>query len=353
MKILVAGDWHSDIHEKPLSESFQKLGHEVRPFSWHQKYEAGDEKTDLQKWMARAEAKFLVGPRIKQVNEDLLAVVREYKPEILFVYRGTHVFPETLDRIHKESPGTYLIGYNNDNPFSEKSGQFAWRHFIASIPKYDLNLAYRHENMQDFAGAGARRVELLRSWFIPEKNRPVELSDSDKQKYNCDVAFIGHFEADGREQYLAEIVKSGFDFKLFGPEWNRVIDEVPALKKFAPVSSPRGEEYNKAINGAKISLCFLSKLNHDTYTRRCFEIPATKRLLLSEFSEDLNSMFKEGIEADYFRSKAEMIEKIEFYIKNPEARERVAQAGFEKVFAAGHDVTSRAKQIIGWVQEKW
>ncbi|MCM0605510.1 MAG: glycosyltransferase [Xanthomonadaceae bacterium] len=350
MKILVAGDWHSDIHEKPLSDAFIKLGHEVRPFSWHERYDA---KTDLQKWMARAESKFLIGPRIHQVNDDLFDEVKKFRPDILFAYRGTHILPDTLDKIHKESPSTYLIGYNNDNPFSEKGTQFGWRHFIASIPKYDLNLAYRHENMQDFAGAGAKRVELLRSWFIPERNRPVELSAADKQKYSCDVAFIGHFEADGREQYLAEIVNRKFDFRLFGPEWNRVIDEVPELKKFNPVSSPRAEEYNKAINGARVGLCFLSKLNHDTYTRRCFEIPATRRLLLSEFSEDLNSMFKEGVEADYFRSKDELIDKLDFYIKNPAIRERVAQAGYDKVFLAGHDVTSRAKQIINWYQEKW
>jgi spore maturation protein CgeB len=101
--------------------------------------------------------------------------------------------------------------------------------------------------------------------------------------------------------------------------------------------------------GARIALCFLSKLNRDTYTRRCFEIPASGTLLLSEYSDDLAGMFREGVEADYFRSPEEMIEKIRCYLDDDALRRRVAAAGRLRVVDDGHDVVSRMAQVIGWI----
>lgn len=117
----------------------------------------------------------------------------------------------------------------------------------------------------------------------------------------------------------------------------------------APTKMVWGADYNKALCGTKIALCFFSKLNRDTYTRRCFEIPATRTLMLSEYSDDLASLYTEGVEADYFRDKQEMLEKIDYYIRHPEVAERVAHAGYEKVRSAGHDIDSRLSVLLKWL----
>ena len=33
MKILIAGDWHSELHEQPLYEALKNIGHDVYKFS--------------------------------------------------------------------------------------------------------------------------------------------------------------------------------------------------------------------------------------------------------------------------------------------------------------------------------
>jgi spore maturation protein CgeB len=92
-------------------------------------------------------------------------------------------------------------------------------------------------------------------------------------------------------------------------------------------------------------------LNRDTYTRRCFEVPATRTLLLSEYTDDLASLYRAGVEADFFNSKEEMMQKLRLYVEDDARRLSVAQAGYDRVIADGHDVVSRMKQVLQWVDE--
>jgi spore maturation protein CgeB len=109
------------------------------------------------------------------------------------------------------------------------------------------------------------------------------------------------------------------------------------------------DDYAKALNAASIALCFLSKRNRDVYTRRCFEIPATGTLMLCEHSGVLGTLFAEGVDADYFRSPAELVSKAAFYLSNADVRLRVAESGRARAHADGHDVDSRVKTMLDTV----
>jgi hypothetical protein len=354
VKVLVAGDGHSELHEAPVCKAFQTLGHEVHRFFWHQYFtSAVGESGPLRRMLSRFQNKYLVGPTIDRLNEDLLGLVEKLRPDLLFVYRGTHIKRETVRAIKRRVPSSVVIGYNNDDPFAQGHPFWLWRHFLASLVEYDLVLAYRHHNVDDFLRAGAKQVRLLRSWFVPERNHPVVLSSEEQAQYGCDVVFVGHYEPDQRVEYLEEVVKRGFALRLYGPgyDWDPVIAKSPWLRHLSPVRLVWGEDYNKALCGAKVALCFLSKLNRDTYTRRCFEIPATKTLMLSEYSDDLAALYKEGVEAEYFRSKSELIAKLQTYLTDDRQRDSVAQAGHERVIADGHDVVSRMRQVSQWAAD--
>lgn len=349
MKVLIVGDWHSDLHETEVCKSLRRLGHEAMEFKWFHYFSFDSAKSrSLASIFKRLQNKFVAGPLIGLINRDLLAQVRQKRPEVIFLYRGTHITASTLKSIRHEFPDCKLIGYNNDDPFSPTQPRYLWRNFMAGIPLYDLILAYRHANLDDFRLAGARKVELMRSWYVPDRNYPVELSEGDNKLYECDVVFIGHYESDQRLEYLEAIVRKGFRLRLFGPAkyWKKPLEQSSVLSHLAPTHMVWGEEYNKALCGAKIALCFLSKLNRDTYTRRCFEIPATRTLMLSEYSNDLSTIYEEGREAEFFKDKEEMLQKISFYIDNPDARTKTAFAGWEKLRAAGHDIDSRINRVF-------
>lgn len=352
MRILVAGDWHSDLHEQEVLRSLARLDHEVGEFKWHPYFSfKTDASTSLAALFKRAQNKYLIGPALVRINQDFVAKVFEFRPDIVFVYRGTHINAYSLQKIKDEMPQCILVGYNNDDPFAPSQPKYLWRHFMASIPHYDLMLAYRHANLDALQCAGAKRTELMRSWYVADRNYPVTLTQTEKSKFATDVVFIGHFEPDQRLDYLEEIVQQGFSLRIFGPPkyWAKPLAESAVLRHLAPTQMVWGADYNRALCGAKVALCFLSKLNRDTYTRRCFEIPATKTLMLSEYSDDLASLYSEGAEAEYFRNKYEMIRKIKQYVDSASDRNRVAQGGFNRVQSAGHDIDSRMKIMLNWV----
>lgn len=348
MKILIAGDWHSELHEEAVFNAFKKLGHEVSKFAWHDYFRPSN---PIDTFIKKFQNRFITGPIIMKLNRDLVNVAKQFVPDMIFLYRGTHITADTLRKLRKQNPQATLVGYNNDDPFAKGHKYSLWRHFLKAVPEYDLMLAYRHHNLDDFRRIGAKRVELLRSWYFPERNHPVKLSDEDKSKYECDVVFVGHYEADNRKEYLEELVRQGFKLRLFGPgyDWEPALKNSSELRPLTPIRLVWGADYNKALCGAKVALCFLSKLNRDTYTRRCFEIPATGTLMISEHTDDLASLYKEGEEADFFRSKNELIEKLKLYLGDKNLRQTVAAKGYQRVMSDGHDVVSRMKQVLEWV----
>lgn len=353
MRVLIVGDWHSELHEQAVFDGLRKLGHEVVAFSWFQYFVPIHGKwTKLDSIIKRVQNKYLVGPLLWKINRDMLAEVVRFQPELVFIYRGTHIYPSSVQEIREIAPGAIVVGYNNDDPFAPSQFHRLFKHFLAGIPQYDMLLAYRHQNLDDFYRAGARRVQLMRSWFVPERNFPVRLAADDKGKFDCDVVFVGHHENDGRVELLEEIVRRGWCVRLFGPgyDWDPVIRNSTELSALIPVRLVWGNDYNKALCGAKIALCFFSKLNRDTYTRRCFEIPASGAMLLSEYSNDLATLYQEGKDAEFFRNKEELLQKLEYYLTHDTQREAIAASGTQRVNVDGHDVVSRMHDLIEQVE---
>ncbi len=348
MKILIVGDWHSELHEEAVFNALKQLGHEPFKFAWHRYFVANGWAKHFTRLFFKAQNKYMVGPVVSRLNNDLFDFALQVKPDFIFIYRGTHIYAKTIKRLQKEIRNTLVIGYNNDDPFAPQYPRWFWRHFLASVPLYDLTLAYRKHNIAEYLAIGAKRVELLRSWFVPERNYPVELTDAENEQYACDVVFIGHYEGDGRLAYMEEIVRQGYHLRVFGPEWDKVKLSTTGLGNMLPIKALRGDQYNVALNASKIALCFLSKLNRDTYTRRCFEVPAAKTMLLTEYSEDLASLYSEGVDVDFFRNSDELIEKIHKYLNDEALRNKVASSGFQRVKVDGHDVVSRMRQVIDW-----
>jgi spore maturation protein CgeB len=349
MKILIVADWQGAIYAQAFFDGFNSLGYETFKFSWkeyfkHYQY-ANRYETDGNKLKSiyyRIQNKFLIGSSLYKINRDLIVQCQNIKPDLVFIYRGTHIYPKTIQKI-KESSGCRVYGYNNDDPFSSEYKNYVWRFYKDSIPFYDHIFAYRQKNIVDYENIGYDNVSILKSYYIEESNFYIDNIENDR--YKCDVLFIGNYEDDKRDEALKLLIDNNIDIKLYGTGWEKSKYYNFFAEIFGEIK-PLYSDYNLALNSAKIALVFLSKLNNDTYTRRCFEIPATKTMMISEYTDDLNNMFKDGFDAQYFKNKEELLKKVNYYLENNDKLNNISINGYNRLIRDGHEVKDRCKEII-------
>jgi spore maturation protein CgeB len=343
MKILLAGDFRYFHYEECCAQALEKIGVQVERFEWRKYF-----STSL---AGRLQTKLRWGPSIWLLNRDLLRAISASAPDVVFIWRGNPILTTTLQTIRRNS-GAVLVSYHNDNPFGLLQHRRFWRLFLSNIPQYDVHFVFRSSNLSEFTAAGARAVHLLRAYFIPELHRPLNLAEQDRGRYGCEAVFVGHYENDQRVAHLSALVQAGIQLRLFGGGWKTLKNLGDLPKEFWSVTSVEGLDYVKALNGSIMCLNFLSTLNRDSYTIRCFEIPACGRVLLSQRTDDLRSLFEEDYEAVFFSSPEELVAKALELRADPERAMRIASAGRARCIRDKHDVDSRMAELINILNEQ-
>lgn len=347
---MLVGEWRWPWYHEACAQALERLGQTVIPFGYNRLQTDSLDRASAERRALSRRIQFnvLSGPAIWKINETLVQAAVETRPDVIWLYNAQPITAKTVRKLRAVLPGVTICQYTNDDPFAPNANPIRWRHFKASVRHCDIHFAYRNANDADLRNWGAKEVHLLRSYFIPAKDHPLP-PDEIPSEYECDVAFVGHYEDDGRTESLDALSRAGLRVNLFGAGWEpalrRLKSDSPLASQF-PVREAMGINYSRTLCGAKIALCFLSKLNRDTYTRRNFEIPAHGVAMLSQYSYDLSTLFAEEREAMYFRSTEELIAKARWMLNNDSARREIAAEGRRKVHHAGHDVGSRMAQWL-------
>jgi spore maturation protein CgeB len=348
IRILLVGDYMWPWYQDACADALESHGCVVERFGWlhdFRQFVDGQSEPLYHSLWHRLQYRLRFGPVVWQVNSRLINTAKQFNPDIVWFYNVTLISAVTVKKLRKLSPDAIFVQYANDNPFSKNSKLGLWRNYLASIPYFDLHCVFRHSNIKHYQKLGSKKVSVLRSYFIPEADYP-EPQELIPARYKCDVVFAGHYEDDGRVEMLEAICKAGFKLNLFGGGWTAATSKISAdspLKKFFPIKPVTGADYRYAICGAKVALCFLSTLNKDTYTTRSFQIPAMKVAMLSQYTEDLTTLYVPNVEAVFFDNTEELLDKLGSLLADEAWRETVAAAGYAKVYSSGHDVRGRMK----------
>lgn len=331
MNVLLAGHFKYSFYEEAMVESLERLGNEVETFTW---------KDDFKIGIGRLEMAFTF-PLYKAfvMNLKLVTKVINVKPEVIIVFRGTLVFPNTV-KFLKTISGGRLISFNNDDPFSPKYKDLGfrasrlWWLFRRTIKYYDINWVYRPHNISDYVNAGSRKTVLLPPYYLPGTMPDI---GNCVKKY--DLIFIGHYTVD-RLEILNFLIERDIDVIIYGTNWPE--GDLSEKYKYNRTIRPiYGKEYFREISNSKAAIAFLSKLNRDVYTRRNFEIPLCQTCMISEWSKELEEYFVPDVEAIFFRNKLELLDKI-----NLANLEQIGLAGYGRVLTSGYDIDSRVKSAF-------
>lgn len=354
--ILLVGDYMWQWYQEACARALEQIGCQVVRFGWFSdfwRWIPGHTEPVYHSIYHRVQYRYQLGPIVHRINKRLLSIAAQIKPDIVWFYNVTLISPAIVRKMRELLPDTIFCQYSNDNPFSPLARSGLWRYCIESIPYFDIHFTYRHSNIADYYRFGAHRVELLRSYFIPEEDYPVS-EEEIPERFKCDVVFVGHYEDDDRIEYLDAICRAGFNLNLFGSGWQGALAKLgieSPLRSQYPISPVFGADYRYAICGAKVALCFFSKINCDTYTRRSFQIPAMRVAMLSEYTDDMADLFHPDQEACYFRTSDELLGQLRHLSRDESFRNRVAAAGYQRVCADNHSVVGRMETWLNQVTQ--
>lgn len=294
--------------------------------------------------LGRVQRRFLYGPNISKARRNVIDKLLQIEPDAVLLYQG-HLFgPEHLDELRDH---TMVLGYHNDDPFGPSRSMLRYRLLHKALSSYHGYHFYRDCNASEAKTFGLKRTGVVLPGYMPWVDYPRRKSNHFAAPDG--IFFAGHCENDIRISCVENAIKRQIPIKIFGDpkSWNENATSI-VKNTIGRVHHVFGDEYREAISNSAISLCFFSKKNRDTYTRRVFEITACAGFLLSERSEDMLEFFTEGKEAEYFSSQEEFIDKAEFYLRNDRVRRSIAKRGYERAQSSGYDVVSRTRK---WLDE--
>ncbi len=340
LKGMIVGDDCYEMYSKALYKGFLECGYSrVTLFATNRLLGMEENTKNI---LLRAENKSAIGPHIWGLNRKLHNKVKEEKPDFLFFYSTRLIHARTIKKI--KDLGCNILIYCNDDPFADYYPKYFWRHLVKSLQYADIGFVYRLKNITDFRSAGCDKVKLLRSYYIAKRNYYIQ---DNKIENVPKIVFLGHNEKDEREAYIRQLAESGVTVGVMEKSWEDFETDNPKIAKI----KDSHKHYNEILNATKIAIVFLSKINNDTYTRRCFEIPATKTMMLAPYTEDLAGLFEENKEIVFFRNKEDFVSKANYYLVHEEERDKIAQAGYERIMKDGHEVKDRVRFIMKCLEE--
>ncbi|MGE6356515.1 CgeB family protein [Flavobacterium sp. NPDC079362] len=273
----------------------------------------------------------------KKIKEFISKAVKS-PYDIVWIDKGVTINSKTLRYIRKLSPNAKIVSYSPDN--------MALRHnqsqnYLNCIPLYDIHFTTKSYILQDMQRLGARKTAFTNKHYEQTFHYPRNLSENEIQRLGGDVGFIGAWEKERCDSILY-LAKNGIKVKVFGDKkWN---DYKTENLEIAP--GIYSEDYSKALQAFKISLCFLRKMNSDTQTSRTMEIPACGGFMLAERTTEHLELFSENKEAVFFSNDEELLEKCRYYLSNEEERKRIVEGGILRCKTSGYSNEESIKTML-------
>ncbi|MDD5731927.1 MAG: glycosyltransferase [Patescibacteria group bacterium] len=197
---------------------------------------------------------------------------------------------------------------------------------------------------------------------IPLAADKIVLKDIFEERFKVDISFIGTYlpqKKDFFNSYLFPL-KNRYNTRIYGQDWSfgdRFIGLVQKIGQFfnIPIVKSLRKPKLQLEDEGKIYKSSLVSVNiHEDYQRkfggdcneRTFKIPLCGGFEIVDGVACIGKYFKEGEEIIIAKDEKDWFEKIDYYIKNPEKRLPIIEAGKKRVLAE-HTYHNRVEQIMG------
>ena len=104
-------------------------------------------------------------------------------------------------------------------------------------------------------------------------------------------------------------------------------------------------EMPKVFYGSKINLNMTIPNIKSGVPLRCFDVMGSRGFLITNFQAELPMFFENEKDLVYYTCQDELYEKVDFYLKHDDLREKIALSGYEKV-KENHNYRVRLKELL-------
>ncbi len=296
----------------PIKKTLKNLNYQV----YYHDYRHGD-------FLLRILIKIL-GSKMAYRYRDfkILRLIRENNIDIFWVVKGESISKELLKKIKKNNVTTI-------NWFPDPMNW--WKFMRDNASYYDYFFHFDPLVVRKLKNLGFKNI-----YYLPFA---AEIFSKKNSRKIYDVSFVGTYSK-YRERYLTNLNCS---LNIWGdPRWSN-----SSLKKFTKGGRVSQDEMKKIIRLSKINLNLIYDAVREGTNLRTFEVLGQGSFLLTEYVKDLDNLFASIVS---FKSKEELVKKINYYLLNEKKREKIARNGLKEVIKS-HTYEIRLKQMIKIIEK--
>jgi len=259
-------------------------------------------------------------------DRTLVALALRERPDLLLAMRGNPLSQQCLNQI-KTNTGCQTAAWCLYGPevcdSALKPDQGLYDH-IFSVYRSDL--------------PGVHVLPILaRDSQLYGPNGP-------REPFDHDVAFVGR-RSDRRVDVLSRL--RGLPISIWGPGWRSFARGVPLWMLWHWRGNQVWQkDLVRVYRRSKIVLnvSVWDPVKESGLNMRVIDVPTCGGFLLTDHSDELAEYMSPGKEIETWRCVDELKDKIDFYLRNDSARERIAEAGRIRA-AAGPTFQDRIRQL--------
>jgi hypothetical protein len=273
-----------------------------------------------------------LSPRLDPQAEDiLLAQVEEFRPDLVLNQDVFHVDTRLMRRI-KGIGSPILVGQVGIEPSRGED----WT-------VYDLLISQLPRIVQSFRAVRVRS-EVCHLAFEPAILDALPAAPA----ADVEVSFVGSVSVDHRQRIaLLEAVAQRYELKLWGNRPLTLSASSPLQRCFQ--GEVWGADMYQVLRRSRITLnSHIDLAGREAGNMRLFEATGVGTFLLTDFKDNLDTLFTPDREVVAWRSIDDCLNAIGRYLVDDDGRAAIARAGQARTMAQ-HTYSHRAREILGLI----
>ncbi len=279
---------------------------------------------------------------LRGINQHVKNKVLGFRPDIIWVFKGMELFPETL--LWAKKQGIKLVNFNGDSPFLFSGSGSGNKYVSRSAGLYDLFFTYDKEVKKQMDARYSLPTVILPFGFdISEKTYNTSCIYPEIKR----VCFLGNPDV-FRGKFLQQLAESGVPIDLYGNGWAGFVRH-QGINIFQPVYAT---EAWKTLRRYRVQLNLMRPHNPYSHNMRTFELGGVGAIQLAPATEDHEKAFKAGEEIFIFLDMKDCIQQIHKILSMSQpAADLVRSRARERSLQSGYSYQCRSAQALESIKQ--